>query len=163
MHRKLGIFTACVGALLACQALSLAIAGVAAGHAPPGRNPLQFLSVPIGTTTMFSLLLVSALALRKKREWHKRLMLLATMALLLPAAGRFDNLIMVPLGLPRAVLGMYLTIGFVAWAWLHDWRKLHRVHPAFVYGGLLLIVSVPLRKWIGMQDWWTPIAQWLVS
>jgi len=103
------------------------------------------------------------LALRKKREWHKRLMLLTTMVLLAPAAGRFDALIMIPLGLPRAVLGTCLTITFVAWAWIHDWRKLGRVHSAYLIGGIALIVSVPLRKWVGMQDWWRPIAEWIVS
>ena len=163
LHKKLGIFTACVGALLAIHALHLAFEGVAAGRAPPGRNPLQFLSVPIGTTSMFALFLASALLLRKKREWHKRLMLLATTALLIPVAGRFDSLIMVPLGLPRAVIGLWLTIAFVAWAWWHDWRTRGRVHPALLYGGVVLVISVPLRRWVGMQEWWTPIAQWIVG
>lgn len=163
LHKRLGIFTACVGALLAWQALHLAIEGVAAGRAPPGRNPLEFLSVPIGTTTMFSLFLGTALALRRKREWHKRLMLLATSALLLPAAGRFDSLIMVPLGLPRAVIGFWLTLAFVLWAWTHDWRNYRRIHPAYLYGGIALVVSVPLRRWIGFTDAWQPIAKWLVG
>jgi hypothetical protein len=163
LHKKLGIVTACVGAMLAIQALHLAFEGVAAGRAPPGRDPLQFLSVPIGTTSMFTLFLASALLLRKQREWHKRLMLLATASLLLPAAGRFDALIMVPLGLPRAVIGLWLTVAVVAWACVHDWRMRGRIHPAFAYGGALLVASVPLRRWVGMQDWWTPIAQWLVS
>jgi hypothetical protein len=163
LHKKLGIFTACVGALLAVQALNLGIEGVAAGRAPPGRDPLQFLSVPIGTTSMFALFLASALLLRKKREWHKRLMLLATTALLLPAAGRLDSMIMLPLGLPRAVIGLWLTVAFVAWAWWHDWRTRGRVHPALLCGGLLLVASVPLRRWVGMQEWWTPIAHWVVG
>jgi hypothetical protein len=163
LHKKIGIFTACVGAVLAVQALSLGIEGVAAGRAPPGRDPLQFLSVPIGTTSMFVLFLGAALLVRKRREWHKRFMLLATMALLLPAAGRLDALIMIPLGLPRAVLGLWLTIAFVAWAWMHDWRKIGRVHPAYLVGGIALVLSVPLRRWVGMQDWWRPIAEWIIS
>jgi hypothetical protein len=163
LHRNLGIFTACVGALLAYQALNLAIDNVAAGRAPPGRNPLEFLSVPIGTTGMFVFYLASALLLRGRREWHKRLMLLATMSLLIPAAGRFDSLIMVPLGLPRAIIGLCLTVAFVAWACWHDWRTRGRIHPAFLYGGLLLVVSLPLRRWIGMQEWWLPIAHWIVG
>ena len=162
VHKRLGIFTACVGFLLAAQALALGIEGVAAGHAPPGRDPLEFLSVPIGTTTMFSLFLVSALAMRRKREWHKRLMLLATTALLLPAAGRLE-LILVPLGLPRFVLGFWLTFAFVAWAWVNDWRKLQRIHPAYIYGGIALLISLPLRRWIGFTDAWRPIAQWLIG
>ena len=163
LHKRLGIFTACLGVLLAIHAYHFAIAGVAAGHAPPGRNPLQFLSVPMGTITMFSLFLASALALRKKREWHKRLMFLASLSLILPAAGRLDTLIMVPLGLPRAVLGFWLTFAFVAWAWTDDWRKFRRIHPAYVYGGIALLVSIPLRRAIGFTDAWQPIAQWLTG
>ena len=163
IHMKLGIFTAFVGFALAVQSMDLAITSVGAGRAPPGRDPLQFLSVPIGTTVMFTLFLVSALVMRKKREWHKRLMFFATLALIVPAIGRFDTLIMVPLGLPRRVLPVIVTIAFVAWAWRDDWKKLGRVHPAYVWGGVGLIASIPLRGWIGMQEWWRPIAQWIVS
>jgi hypothetical protein len=163
IHKRLGILTACVGGVLAMQALHLGIAGVAAGHAPPGRDPLQFLSVPIGTTMMFAGFLVAALLLRRKRDWHKRFMFFATLALIVPAVGRMDTFLMVPLGLPRAVLALYVTIAFVAWAWWDDWRKLHRIHPAYVWGGLILIASLPLRRAIGMTDWWRPIAEWIVS
>lgn len=163
LHKRLGIFTACVGVVLAMQALHLGIEGVAAGRAPPGRNPLEFLSVPIGTTFMFTLFLASALAHRRKREWHKRLMFLASTALLLPAAGRLDAIVMVPLGLPRVILGSVLTLAFVAWAWTNDWRKYRRVHPAYLYGGIALLVSVPLRRWIGFTDAWLPVAQWIVG
>lgn len=161
LHKRLGIFTACVGVVLAIHAFHFAVAGVAAGHAPPGRNPLQFLSVPMGTITMFSLFLASALALRKKREWHKRLMFLASLSLILPASGRLDTLVMVPLGLPRAVLGFWLTLAFVAWAWANDWHKLHRIHPAYVVGGIALIASLPARRALGFTDAWLPIAEWL--
>src|SRR4029453_7111901 len=76
LHRRLGLFCACVAALLAGQVIAMAIGNAAAGHAPPGRDPLQFLSVPLGTTTMFVLFVGSALALRRQPEWNKRLMLL---------------------------------------------------------------------------------------
>jgi ABC-type multidrug transport system permease subunit len=163
LHRRLGIFAAFVAALLAVQAISMAVSSAAAGHAPPGRNPLQFLSVAIGTTTVFAVFVGSALALRRQREWHKRLMLLATMTLLVPAMGRLDAQIMQPLGLPRLLLAPGVTVAFVAWAWVHDWRRLGRVHPAYIVGGIALIVSIPLRRWIGFTDAWLPIARWLVG
>lgn len=163
VHRRLGIFAAFVAVLLAVQAVSMAIGNAAVGHGPPGRNPLQFLSVPIGTTAMFALFVGSALALRRKREWHKRLMLLATMTLLTPAMGRLDAQIMAPLGLPRLVLAPAVTFAFVAWACAHDWRRLGRVHPAYLVGGIALLVSLPLRRWIGFTDAWLPIARWLVG
>lgn len=163
LHKRLGILTACVGAVLAVQAFHVAVAGVAAGHAPPGRDPLQFLSAPMGTITMFSLFLASALVLRKKRDWHKRFMFLASLSLILPAAGRLDSLIMVPMGLPRAVLGFWLSFAFVAWAWANDWRKSGRIHPAYIYGGIVLLVSLPLRRAIGFTDAWIPVARWLIE
>jgi len=163
LHKRLGIVTACVGLLLVVHGFGMVIDGVVAGRAPPGRDPLQFLAVPIGSLVLFSLFLGSALTLRKRREWHKRLMLLATFTLLLPAAGRIDTLIMVPLGLPRAVLGFWLTFAFVAWAWMHDWRKLGRVHAAYIIGGILLLASIPARRQFGMSEAWIPIANWLTS
>ena len=112
---------------------------------------------------MFVLFLGAALALRRRREWHKRLMLLATMVLLLPAIGRIDAQVMVPLGLPQAVLGILVTAAFVAWAWVNDWRKYGRIHPAYVYGGIVLLVSLPARRAIGFTDAWLPIARWLIE
>ncbi len=163
VHMRLGIFAACVGYVSAIQALHLAIVGVAAGHAPPGRDPLQFLSVPIGTTLAFASFLTAALVMRRKREWHKRLMFLATLALIVPAVGRFDLFVAQSLGIPRAILAIPITITFVGWAWWNDRRKYGRVHPAYVYGGIALIVSVPLRRAIGFTDGWRPIAEWIVS
>src|SRR5687768_6811640 len=68
LHRKLGIAGAALGILLTLQAGHISIAGALAGHAPPGRVPLQFLSVSFGTTVMFGLFFTLALALRRQRE-----------------------------------------------------------------------------------------------
>ena len=163
LHKRLGIFTVCVGVLLAIQAFDLAITNVAAGRAPAGRDPLQFLSVPLGTTTMFSLFLLGGVLLRRKREWHKRFMFFATLALMVPAMARLELLVMVPFGLPRAVLALWVTIALVAWAWWDDWRRFKRIHPAYLVGGVVLIASLPVRRAIGMTDGWRPIAEWIVS
>jgi hypothetical protein len=152
--RRLGIAAACVGLLLALQAASFAVGSAAAGHAPPTRNPLQFLSGSLATVTMFSLFLTSALVLRRRREWHKRFMLFASLTLLVPAMGRLDTQIMQPLGLPRALLPLIVTIAFLVWAAVNDWRQSRRVHPAYIIGGIAYLVSFPLRGWVGRTDAW---------
>ena len=38
-----------------------------------------------------------------------------------------------------------------------------RIHPAYVYGGIALLVSVPARRALGFTDAWIPIAQWLTG
>jgi hypothetical protein len=162
LHKRLGIASACVGVVLAVHAFSLSILGAQMGRAPPGRDPIEFLSVPMGTTLMFLLFLGTAIAMRRHRDWHKRFMALATMVLILPAVGRLDTLYMVPMGFPRAFLGYVVTTAFVAWACMNDWRKLGRVHPAYIIGGTALLISLPARRMLGFTDAWIPIAEWLM-
>lgn len=161
-HRTLGIVTAIVGFVTFLQAGDFAISAIEAGRAPPGRVPQQFLSVSLGTTFMFGLFLFAGLFMRGRREWHKRFMLLATMVLLLPAIGRFDGLMYLHFGTPRTVLPLAVSAVFVCWAWVHDWRKRGSVHPALLYGGLLLLAAIPFRAWVGTTDAWQPFAEWVL-
>ena len=163
VHRRLGIFAACLGFLLAIQGLQLGIAAAVAGHAPPGRDPLEFLSVPFTTSMTFVAFLAAALVMRRQRDWHRRLMFLATLVLIIPAVGRFDVLLRSSLGLPRALLGFVALILFVGWAWWNDWRKSGRVHPAYLYGGPVLIVALRMGREIGFTGWWRPVAEWITG
>jgi hypothetical protein len=162
-HRALGVVTAIVGLIALIQVADFAISSAQAGRVPPGRVPREFLSVSLGTTFMFGLFLIAGLALRKRREWHQRLMLLATIVLLMPAIGRLDTLLAGTLGMPRAVLPGIVTAAFVLWASVHDWRTRGRVHPALLYGGALLLASLPLRRWLGTTEVWQPFAEWVLN
>jgi hypothetical protein len=162
LHRRVGVFTAFVGIALVAEVLWMAIESARLGQAPPGRDPLQFLSVPVGTSTMFASFLALGLLLRRRREAHKRLMLLTTLTMLVPAAARLELLPLLN-ALPRGILTLSLTAAALAWAAANDWRTRGRVHPAYVIGGLALLVSMPLRRWIGFQDLWMPVARWLVG
>ena len=55
-----------------------------------------------------------------------------------------------------------LIAGFVFWAWAHDRRKLGRIHPALLYGGVLLLVAIPFRGWLGTTAAWQPFAEWVL-
>jgi hypothetical protein len=161
LHQRLGIWGVVLGTLLTVQAWSLSLTGAVLGHAPPGRNPLQFLSVSLGTTFMFGLFFFAAIALRRRSEWHKRLMLLASLVLLVPAIGRIDGLMYLKFGTPRTVLPLLVTALFVMWACANDRRKRGKIHPAYLYGGSLLLAATPFRAWVGTTDVWLPFAQWI--
>jgi hypothetical protein len=162
-HRTLGVIAALVGVITFLQAGDFAIAAVEEGRAPPGRVPREFLSVSLGTTFMFGLFLYAGLFMRKRREWHKRFMLLATVVLLVPAIGRFDGLLYLHFGIPRTILPLVVSAAFVAWAWLYDWGKHGRVHPSLLYGGMLLLAAIPFRVWIGTTAVWQPFAEWVLK
>jgi hypothetical protein len=163
IHKRLGIAGAVLGIVLVISTALVTIASAKAGHGPPQLNPLQFMSVSMGSTVTFAGFLIAALALRKKREWHKRLMLLASLVMIMPAIGRIDGLLFKYFDTPRAVLPFFVTCLFLAWAWYNDWRTRKTVHPAFLYGGALLIAAIPFRFWIGHTDAWMVFAKWITA
>lgn len=163
LHKKLGIVTALIGFLLIYQGAELALGSAARGHAPNGRDPLQFLAISMGSVVMFAAFLVPALALRARKEWHKRLMLLATMVMILPAVGRLDTWTMQWVPHTRAVVPFLVTCGFIVWAASTDWRRSRRIHPAYYLGGTALAASIPLRHVIGSTDAWMTFARWATS
>jgi hypothetical protein len=85
-----------------------------------------------------------------------RLMLLATIALLTPAIARFRFFLR---GGPLLAIGGTIIFVLVCLAW--DRAAHGRVHPAFLWGGLFLIVSLPLRFAIGQTAAWGAVAHWL--
>jgi hypothetical protein len=87
-------------------------------------------------------------------------MLLATIALVIPAAARLSTYFT---GEPNPVVGIAVTIALVAWCCIEDRRRIGHVHPAYKIAGTLLILSVPARFLMGYTEPWQYFAQWLVG
>jgi len=85
---------------------------------------------------------------RGQAEAHKRLMFLATVSLLGAAFARWPFAIMA--AGPVAFFGA--TDIFIVAAVLHDLIWQRRVHLANLWGGLLIILSQPLRLAIGRTE-----------
>jgi len=93
---------------------------------------------------------------RRRSETHKRLMALATIALLTPAIARKRFI-----GEGRPPVAITGTCLFVVACLIYD-RAVHgRVHPVFLWGGLFVMLSLPLRMAIGRTDAWVSFAGWL--
>jgi hypothetical protein len=58
---------------------------------------------------------------------------------------------------------MFLTLGFVVVAMIHDWLTRRRVHLIYICGGLILLVSGPLRAVVGKTAAWQAFARMLVE
>jgi hypothetical protein len=56
----------------------------------------------------------------------------------------------------------YLVL-FVVAGPVHDLMTRRRVHAVYVWGGLLILASFPVRRAIGLSDTWRRIAAWLIS
>lgn len=159
LHRRLGVAGALLAVLVVILGAVVAIDG-ARGGLSPGLPPLVFLAVPLGMLVVFAALVGTAIALRHRSDWHKRLMLLATLSLLTPALAR---LAIDVLGLKSPPLFFAMTdviiLTWVAW----DTVRNRRLHPAFLWGALFLLASQPLRIAIGHTAAWQQFAAWLTA
>jgi hypothetical protein len=77
VHRRLGVAGAVLAAAMITAGTLLAIATARRGSAPPGMEPIPFLAIPLFDMVLFATFVTAALALRRDKEAHKRLMLLA--------------------------------------------------------------------------------------
>jgi len=157
LHRRLGIAGGTLALLMLVVGYLTAVEGARRGVTPPGGpRPLVFLAVPLGALVAFAILVGAGLYRRRRSDTHKRLMLLATIVLLTPAIARMR---FIGEGGPRVALtGTGL---FVVACLIYDRAAHGRVHPAFLWGGLFVMLSLPVRAAIGRTEAWLSVAQWL--
>jgi hypothetical protein len=161
LHRRLGVIGAVLAVAMVVSGLVVAIASARAAHPALGElasaPPLFVLVIPFASVVVFTILVGLGLYYRRRAETHKRLMLLATIALLPPALGRIRVLNAVG---PQAFFGV--TVLFIVAVVVYDYWTRRRVHAVSVWGGLFLALSFPGRIALGHTDAWLTFARWLV-
>jgi hypothetical protein len=157
VHRRLGIAGAALAAAMVAGGTTAAIATARRGGAPPGVEPLAFLAIPLFDMVLFGTLVSLALVYRRKKETHKRLMLLAYITLMTAAIARLPGVN--PLG-PLAYFG--LSFLFVVVAAIYDLSTRRRVHRAYLWGGAFIFLLVPLRLAVSGTSAWHSFAAFLV-
>ncbi len=160
LHRRLGIGGAVLALAMPLIGLPTAITAARLGHVPPGAPPpLMFLAIPFFAIVLFVLFAWTGLALRARApQAHKRLMLLATASILGAAIARLP---FAAAGIPPvffAIADMFIVAGMV-----HDWRAEGRVHPAYLWGGLLLLASQPFQLAFMGSAAWLAFAGWMTG
>jgi hypothetical protein len=154
VHRRLGAVGGVLAAAMVVAGTSLAIASAARGAAPAGADPLAFLIIPLFDMILFGGFVAAALALRRDKETHKRLMLLAYVSIIVAAVGRLPGVL--EMG-PPGFFG--LSFLFVVAAAVYDFVSRGRVHKAYLWGGAVILVSVPLRLALSTTAAWRSLAE----
>ena len=160
VHRRLGIAGAALAVLMIGVGTLTALHGVVRGVSPGGIEPRRFLAMPL-----FALVVFGCCSSRG----HPRA---ARPAVAQAAGAPGDDRSAAP-G-PRAVgdrlprpgpalrprgLSSLFVLPLVAW----DWMTLRRLHPATLWGGLLVVGSGPLRLAIAFTPAWLAFADWAVA
>ncbi len=157
LHKKLGLAGFGLAAVMVALGVSAAVHAIRTNHTPPGLDPRSFLVLPFFGITVFATLAGAGFLLRKRRETHKRLMLLASIAMLDAAIARIPGVF--TLGGPLASFGLQDL--FVIACIGYDFAARRRVHPAYLFGGLFILAMQPLRILVSTTPWWLAFGDWL--
>lgn len=115
----------------------------------------------IGTLTsltIFAAFVASGVAMRRKPDWHKRLMMLATIVVLWPAYFRFRHLLpWVPS--PEIWLALVIADLPIIIAAIRDRIVYGRVHPVWAIFGTALIVEQSLEIWMFDTPLWRDLGE----
>ena len=138
-HRRMGWASVGLGVALIPLGMGTAIMAIRLGRVPEFFPPTIFMALNIMEVLAFGLLLGLAVKLRRRTDWHRRLMLCAMVAIIGPAFGRI---------LPMPLLGpwgglavMLCQLLFVAPLCIHDVATRRRVHGATVLGAMIVLAE----------------------
>lgn len=163
LHRRLGV----VGAVLAGMVLLVGVpVALSQGrlHLIANDSPLEpalvFLPVPLGNLLLFGTFVTAAIFLRRRPDYHKRLMVLACLSILLPGLDRL------PLrsieNADRWVLFALNDAGIVICV-AYDAFKNRRLHPAWIWGGAITLGLQVLTLAVRNTQVWLRIGGWLLK
>jgi hypothetical protein len=159
LHRRLGIAGAVLAVLIVVLGVFTAIAGARRG-VPAGAPPLVFMAVTISVVVVFAIFVAAALYYRKRSDYHKRLMVLASLTVIQPAVARIA-IDVTGIFNPLVFFGLtvVMLVAFIAW----DTARNRRLHPAFGWGMLFFLLSLPARFLVAGSEGWQGVARWLVA
>lgn len=136
-HRKLGRIGALLAAWMVLVGLVLTPVTLTVHRSPPFFTPAQFLALDWVNVTVFAALIGAGIAMRRQTDWHRRLVLCATICVIAPAWGR----ILVLAGAMTPWHNTFALMGYVAIAMIADLRIRGRIHPAYLIGFGAMVVQ----------------------
>lgn len=141
LHRRLGWLALLLVPAMAVSGIGVGLYAVQRDLAA-GLGDFSYSSLigVVAAMSVFALYVGIALVLRRRPDWHKRMLLLATIAILWPAWFRFRHFLpWIPN--PEVWLALVLADSLILVAMLRDKMRFGRVHPAYWIFGLGLIAE----------------------
>jgi len=137
VHKRLGWLAAVMVPSMIAAALYVIVAMLRRGAVPFFFTPIYFLAMDTMILAGFVVLVVAAIRMRRRTDWHRRLMFCAMAAFTGNGLGR---LLPMPLLIPYAgEAAVAASLAFPIWGILSDRRRNGRIHPAWLCGIAVIV------------------------
>lgn len=164
LHRRLGIIGLVIAIAVVLVGSSTTIGAAArevGRHSAEANNRVTVLGLELVQMALFGALVAAALVMRRRPDFHKRLMLLATACMMPSAFSRIPlNLTFLVSNFVSILILFDLCVIVPA---LIDALRNRRLHPAFGWGGLIVVGALNLAYPISIGAPWLRFGTWLVS
>ncbi len=158
-HMGLGLYGFALAVAMVVLGTLAAVDAMRRGETVLGLDPQTFFVIPVTGMLLFGTLVFYAFKLRRHTEAHKRLILLATMALMDAAIGRWQHpaiLQRIPPTQDLVMLALLLTLV------VFDLFNLHRVSKYTWRGALFVMVLHLVRVPLGHSAAWHAMTRHLL-
>mgnify|MGYP003643672175 CR=1 FL=1 len=127
-HRQLGRIGGLLALFITCLGIFTGVASLMLNRFPPFFSPPYFLVLTVTESLVFGVMVAWAIRRRRATDWHRRLMIGATIIILEPALGRLLPIpLMGPWAEPAVALCQLAVVAIIA---SYDQRSRGAVHPA---------------------------------
>ncbi|MEQ8936182.1 MAG: hypothetical protein RIE56_10370, partial [Amphiplicatus sp.] len=161
-HRRLGIAGAALAALIVPFTIATGVAILPRDLANMGEGGYSAFLPTIIEALLFGSLVAGAISLRSRPDYHKRLMLLATLSALGPAWFRFRHFFP-EVENPIVIFAFGFAIVPMLFAAVWDTGRNGRIHPVFLFilPGMLAIYVVEV--WGSGHPWFIGAAKYVAA
>ncbi|MCW6535859.1 hypothetical protein [Sphingomonas lycopersici] len=143
LHRRVGWIGLGLAVAMVAMGVAATLFAIRNRLIPPFFPPTVFMVMNLIGILTFGGLVTAGLVMRRKRQWHKRLMLCATISILGPGLGRLLPMASFGAAAPLVMFGAILLFGVVAMA--ADLIARGRIHPAYFWGvGTILVTELAI-------------------
>lgn len=167
LHKRLGLIGALMIPLVVLMGVATAVIINQARFDAGATTRPAFIAVQLANMLVFGVAAGSALWLRKRPDWHKRLIWLASIELLGAGFGRWIGRALRPYfghSVPEFWFTLYLGVNLMLILCMaYDLATRHRVHPVWLIGVPLVLLTQILASVLNASADWLPIALKLIG
>ena len=161
LHRRLGLAGAVLAAAMVVMALAATFVAIHDNLVPSFFPPAVFLAMNTIGILVFGALVTAGVKLRRQADWHRRLMLCATVSILGPGIGRLLPMDSFGHAAPMVMFGVIMLFALAGPA--YDLITRRRVHAAYLWGVGIILISMLMTGPVAFSSPTQALLAWIHS